>query len=420
MIMSLNKHSIPNCSLHPGGCLSLHRCVSALLPKIKRPGHTLRQSPPAEVLVAHLLFSFLTMMVVLGPAGAAPAAESRVIVDMEGRQVKIPIKVERVLCSGPGCLRYLTYLDGQDRIVGVDSIEKKQNSFDARPYALANKQFTQMPLFGEFRGFDSPELILGLDPFPQVIFKTYKNLGYDADELQRKTGIPVICLKYANLASQRQVIYDSLQLMGKVLGKQDRATAVQAFFEETITDLAQRTADIPQSERRSCYVGGIAKKGPHGFQSTEPAYPPFHFVNINNVACPANGRGKPLQHSNVSKEQLVAWDPEIIFIDLSSTRLGDNAGAINELREDSAYKGLQAVKNGQLFSLLPYNWYSRNYGSILADAFYAGKVVYPDRFRDVDPKAKADEIYTFLVGKPVFTLLDQAFSKAAFEKIDLR
>ena len=347
------------------------------------------------------------------------AGKTRVITDMAGRKIKIPVKVDRVLCSGPGCLRYLTYIQGQDLIVGIDSIEKRQNKFDARPYALANQQFKNAPLFGEFRGFDNPELILGLSPQPQVIFKTYKNMGHDPDELQAKTGIPVICLSYGNLASERQLIYDSLKLMGKVIEKQDRAAKVCAFIEKTIKNLEQRTADTPDSKRRTCYVGGIAQKGPHGLQSTEPAYPPFRFVNARNIACPPKDEEKPLQHATVSKEQLVAWDPEIIFLDLSTIQLGKNANAISQLMTVPAYQGLRAKQNNAVYSVLPYNGYSHNYGSILADAFYVGKVLYPVDFKDIDPKVKADEIYTFLVGRPIFALMNEAFGQAIFDKIEL-
>jgi len=50
----------------------------------------------------------------------------------------------------------------------------------------------------------------------------------------------------------------------------------------------------------------------------------------------------------------------------------------------------------------PYNSYNTNYETVLADAYFIGKTLYPDRFADVDPVEKADEIYTFFVGKPVF------------------
>jgi ABC-type iron transport system FetAB ATPase subunit len=77
---------------------------------------------------------------------------------------------------GPGALRLLTYLEAQDKIVAVDDMEKQRLQFDARPYALANPQFRDYPIFGEFRGHDHPERILTLDPLPQVIFKTYSSM----------------------------------------------------------------------------------------------------------------------------------------------------------------------------------------------------------------------------------------------------
>lgn len=363
-----------------------------------------------------VLLSLLLTLLISLPAYAG----TRTITDMAGRIVEIPDKVERVICSGPGCLRYLTYLQGQNMIVGVDSIEQRISRFDARPYAIANQQFKTMPLIGEFRGHDNPELILGLEPQPQVIFKTYKGMGYDPDKLQSKTGIPVICLSVASLATQRDAIYKSLQLMGKVIGKEHRAEDVKNFIEKQITDLQKRTAETLGKERKSCYIGGIAKKGPHGFQSTEPAYPPFRFVNAKNVACPPTEKGKPLQHANVSKEQIVAWNPEILFVDISTSQLGENAGAIYEIKTDPAYQSLDAVQNGQVYTVLPYNWYSRNYGSIIADAFYVGKVLYPKQFEDIDPKAKADEIYSFMVGKPVLKTMNKAFTEQGFNKLELR
>ncbi|MFW5500675.1 MULTISPECIES: iron ABC transporter substrate-binding protein [unclassified Maridesulfovibrio] len=361
-----------------------------------------------------ILSLLITLCVALPAFGG-----TRTITDMAGRTVEIPEKIERVICSGPGCLRYLTYLQGQDMIVGVDSIEHRKTRFDARPYAIANPQFKKMPLIGEFRGHDNPELILGLEPQPQVIFKTYKDMGYDPDELQTKTGIPVVCLSYASLAAKRDVIYKSLQLMGEVIGKQERAKAVCDFMEAHIADLTKRTADIPKEKRKSCYVGGIAKKGPHGFQSTEPAYPPFRFVNALNVACPPKGQGKPLQHANVSKEQIVAWNPEILFVDISTSQLGENAGAIYEIKTDPAYQSLDAVTSGEVYTVLPYNWYSMNYGSIIADAYYVGKVLYPERFKDIDPSAEADKIYSFMVGAPVLETMTKAFSVKGFEKLEL-
>jgi iron complex transport system substrate-binding protein len=97
-------------------------------------------------------------------------AKARTVSDAMGRSVNLPDDVRRVICSGTGCLRLLTYMQAQDLAVAADDIESRRNRFDARPYALANPQLKDLPVFGQFRGQDNPELILTLDPQPQVIF----------------------------------------------------------------------------------------------------------------------------------------------------------------------------------------------------------------------------------------------------------
>lgn len=342
------------------------------------------------------------------------------IEDSSGKTVHLPDSIDHVICSGSGCLRLLTYLQAQDRIVGVDSIETRPGKIDARPYALANPQFKNMPVFGEFRGHDNPERILTLAPQPQVIFKTYASqMGYDPVELQQKTGIPVVVLNYGNFTKLRPELYTSLRIMGAVLGKEERAEEVISFFEEAIADLDKRTADIPAEQRPTVYLGGVAFKGPHGFQSTEPAYPPFTFVHARNLAYDKTMTKKELSNSNVAKEKIVAWDPGYLFLDLSTLRLGDKAGGLHELKTDPAYLSLSSVKENRVFGLLPYNWYTKNYGSILANAYYIGKLLYPDRFTDVEPDQKADAIYQFLVGKPVFATMNGFFDNQVFKNVPL-
>lgn len=366
-----------------------------------------------------VLKSLLACLLILFAAVPA-AAGQRTVADSSGKAVAIPGEVRHVICSGSGCLRLLTYLRAQDMIVAVDDIEVRRNQFDARPYALANPQFKKMPIFGQFRGFDNPELILNLEPQPDVILKTYAStMGHDPVELHEKTGIPVMTLTYGDLGKLRPDLYKSLRAMGEVVGKQERAEAVIAFIEGQIRDLVARTADVPDSGRPSVFVGGVAFKGPHGYQSTEPAYPPFMFVKTDNLAYNARLSGKELRHSDIAKEMIVQWNPDYLFLDLSTLQLGNEAGGLFELRTDPSYQTLTAVREGRVYGLLPYNWYTQNYGSILANAFYIGKLLYPDRFTDVDPAARADEIFTFLVGKPVFKDMDAMFQGLAYKPIPL-
>ncbi len=356
-----------------------------------------------------------------GVSDADKAAESGelTLTDGFGREVTIPESVERVVCSGAGCLRYLVYLQAQDDVVGVDSLEKEESAFEGRPYALANPQLKDYPLIGEFRGKDDPEKIIAISP--QAILKTGTSgqsaatNGADADTLQNKTGIPVVMFPYGSLKNEEQKaeMYNSLRIMGQVVGKQERAEEVINYINATMQDLENRTADIPESERKTAYIGGVSMAGAHGIISTEPAYPPFLWVNANNVAA-----GMGAEHADIAKEALVDWDPEYIFIDIGTLQVG-NEGAIGELKNDTSLSGLSAVKNKKVYGVIPYNYYSTNYESVLANAYFVGKVLYPDRFEDIDPEAKADEIYTFFLGKPVFSELNGQYDNLGFKSIPL-
>jgi iron complex transport system substrate-binding protein len=315
-------------------------------------------------------------------------------------------------------MRYLVYLQGQDFVVGVDDIEKKNQTVEGRPYALVyGARFKPLPLIGEYRGKDDPEKIIGIGP--DLIFKTgstgtaYGTSAAEADKLQERTGIPVVAFPYGSLRDEKEKaeMYTGLRVMGKALGNQDRAEEVIAYIEATMQDLERRTGDIPEAEQKTVYVGGVSSAGAHGIISTEPAYPPFLWVHAKNVAA-----GMGTAHADIAKEALVDWDPDYIFIDVGTLQL-DNRGAVGELMNDPALVGLRAVKEGRVYGVLPYNFYNTNYETVLANAYFVGKTLYPERFADIDPVQKADEIYTFFVGKPVFSVLNSQYNGTGFSQI---
>ncbi|WP_045222343.1 iron ABC transporter substrate-binding protein [Desulfonatronum thioautotrophicum] len=363
-------------------------------------------------------FSFLAALTIMFPffATSLPAQEPRAIMDMLGRDVVIPNQIDRVICSGSGCLRLLVYLQGQDRIVGVDSAEKGGLPFavDARPYAVANPGLGDFPLFGEFRGHDNPELIAALDPAPQVILKANAQRDGGADALQAKTGIPVVGLGYGNLTHGRENLNQTLRIMAQVIGKEERAEAVIAFFDALQADLEQRAALVAADDRPSTFIGGIAMRGGHGFASTEPAYAPFAFLNVRNVAGDLSTGETGGSHATVAKEQLLLWDPDVVFLDISTTRLQGGANGLEQLRTDPAYQALSAIQANRVYGVFPYNFYTTNYESVFANAYFIGSVLYPEQFADIDPMAKAEEIATFLNGGPAFERINKDFENMGF------
>lgn len=364
--------------------------------------------------------TIIALILVISFSGVLSAENDLAVKDAFGNVMSVDGKVEKVLCSGPGCLRLLTYLQAHRTISGVEDIERRNIPIDPRPYFLANPFFRNLPQTGEFRGLTRPELVVSLESLPQVIFKTDPEMGTPAGKLQESTGIPVIPLEYGNLFNQKDKLYQSIRIMGQVMEKRDRAEAVIDFLEENITDLSRRMKGMEEASRKTAYVGGIAYKGPHGLRSTEKGYPPFTFTGTPNVAFAGEELTGSSSQADVSREKILQWDPEVIFVDLSTLNAPKDASALAELRNDPIWQELKAVKTGEVYGVLPYNWYSQNFGSILANAYFIGKMLYPDRFQDVDPEAKADEIFRFLVGKDVFHVMKDSFRGMAFERLELK
>ncbi|MBP1908701.1 iron ABC transporter substrate-binding protein [Methanolobus bombayensis] len=346
------------------------------------------------------------------------------ITDALGREVEISENTEHVICSGAGALRLLTYLEAQDMIVGIERGETKSTASNAKPYSLANPQFaTDYEVFGETRGQDDPEKILALDPLPDVIIKTNSAVGYDPAELQEKTGIPVVVINTGDLAENREDLDASFRIIGQVVGKEERAEEVISFFDEALDDLNSRTEDIAEEDKPTCYVGGIGRAGgPQGFQSTEPTYPPFLFTNALNVAY----GDMDINVADVSKEKIIEWDPDYLFLDLNTIECGDDRSGLSLLQNDDSYALLSAVQNGNVYGVLPFNKYATNFGSVLADSYFAGQTLYPDRFEDVDLESKTIEIYTFLVcqgdeerGRELYESMIGTYGVPAFTKLDI-
>ncbi len=67
---------------------------------------------------------------------------------------------------------------------------------------------------------------------------------------------------------------------------------------------------------------------------------------------------------------------------------------------------------------MPYNFYTTNIETAMADAYYLGKVLYPEKFKDIDTQKKADEIYKLLLGKELYSQMADNFG--GFKKIILK
>ena len=81
------------------------------------------------------------------------------------------------------------------------------------------------------------------------------------------------------------------------------------------------------------------------------------------------------------------------------------------------FQSLEAVANKQVYTLISYRFYATNAELALANCYQVGAVAYPERFEDVDPTEKLDEITEFFLGQPLSS--DLAEAGCEFKQIEL-
>ncbi len=328
-----------------------------------------------------------------------------VVTDILGREVTVPKDVNRIVGVASGAVRMISYLEATDLIVGVEDFEHRGK---ISPYQFANPELSELPNIGPQHGGDA-EMILAQEP--EVIFYSCSQVDpaseENMDNLQTKTGISVIAIDLGDLDARKDVFYSSLRLMAKILDKEERAEEIIDFIDEILEDLDERSKNIPDSEKPTVYIGGVALRGVQDILSTRASYPPFEYTNAKNVAGEV-GTG----HAFIDKEQLLEWDPDILFVDT-----GSYENVIDGITNDTSYQILTAVETGDIYTVLPYNRYNINHATVLANSYYVGSILYPEQFAEINIENKADSIYNEMIGAPVYS--DMASITYGFERVKL-
>jgi len=354
-------------------------------------------------------------------ANETKTGEKMTVVDSLGRTVEVPKNPSKIAISGSGSGRYFGYLKQMHKIIAVDYQESSQLGYrkETRPYMIANPYVKDKPILGTSKGAVDSERLLAASPELVFMAGYSPDVAKTADMVQEKTGIPIVVFYSGDYVRNSDKVDDSLRMIGKILDCEERAEEVIKYFNDTKNDLMRRTKDIPDSEKPTVYVGGVSYSGAHGLDGTDPTYLPFTVLHAKNVAAEMKDNvTASTGYAKVSKEKIMEWNPDIIIVDLG-TKNAAGGGAIVELKTDPSYKNLKAAKTGEIYSVNPHTSMGTNHETSLANAYYIGKVLYPEQFKDIDPEKKADEIYEFTVGKAVYNTLKENMGGESYQKIKL-
>lgn len=359
------------------------------------------------------VISLMLLLVFSCVCGAYAESDTRIVTDVWNREVEIPQTVETILCLGSMAPRFAAYLDVVDMMIGAEDADIKAKSarYDYSP--VYHEQLKVLPSVGpgggsgENNGYAEAIILLQ----PDVILAGFNE---DAcEELESQTGIPVVSIRYRTQGFIDEGFHRSMRVFAETVGAQARCEEVLAFVDGCKADLHARTKDIPDADKLRAYTGAVTFNGRHGFAFTYVNFPPFTAVNANNVAdvflkertgeaaAEAAASCKAYIGSDgfeADLEQIIAWDPDIVFLDPGNMDLVNDEYAANP----GFFHALRAIEEGQVYTMPSSNSAGPNITYLLINAYYAGLTLYPDQFADVTLEDKAGEIMQQMLGKNFF------------------
>ena len=307
-------------------------------------------------------------------------AQARIVTDMEGRKVRIPDHVGRVVTLGNDLVVYLYTLD-RTKLLGWNHApgEKARKFLD--PSTLSLPELKTMSGKGM-----NEEVILSLHP--DLLLCSDEDEVLDADALQKRLKIPVVKVS-TDLAKTPEVY----ELLGLCLGDRERAGKLAAYARATLSDVARKVASIPASRRPRVYYA----EGGDGLRTDLSGSTHAHVLDVLGVRNVAALPGNPLQGTvSVSFEQVMAWNPQAIVV--GSMRQVD---ARNMIQQDPRWKTIEAVRAGRVWRCptLPFNWFDRPPSPVrLLGLRWLGGLLYPKEM-PVDIAKETKGFYALFYGR---------------------
>ena len=244
-----------------------------------------------------------------------------------------PAKIEKVLSAGnPSDVLLLAV--APEKLAGFAGFK-----MESKAGVLFDGEIKKLPTLGKIAGKGSTlsaEKIVALKPDLIIdVGNVAPNYKDQADRTFAQTQVPYLLLD--GRLSETPAL---LRKLGKLLGNEKQAEAQAKYAEDTL----KQARDFAKQHHKTAYLARNAdglQTGQKGSIHTEA----MELVGLENVA---EGDQKGL--TQVSMEQLLLWNPQMIFTQYDEF--------YKDLENNPQWKELSAVKNQQVFFVphTPFGW----------------------------------------------------------------
>lgn len=310
-------------------------------------------------------------------SGVAAGTSTRTVTDMVGRTVTVPHKAHRLVTTFKPASLCVTALGLQDRLVGIDTDSRR----DPLQLAVA-PSIARLPAVGQKTTGINFEAILSVNPDLVILFAQKNGIAI-ADRL-KDHGVAAIVI----LPEKIQSLYETLTLIAEAAGAPQQAEHAIAACRHVVQLVGRRVDSIEADRRKIVYFAS-----PRGIFST--ATGDLLQDEMIGMAGGVNaGHGLSGYFREISPEQFIAWDPDIVIISGHSHHHNHN------VLQQPQFAGVSAVAAGRIYRF-PSNIAPWDFPSPLSSLgiLWLAEACYPERFTDVDIRYEIDRFHLALFGR---------------------
>lgn len=309
-------------------------------------------------------------------APAAGGEETITVTDQRGVEVTLDGPAESIASAVIPAPAILAAVDGSwDRISGIN-----QSLLDANKQGIISQIFPDSVTTPVISGPDfvpNMEEVLAADP--DVVIQ-WGDMGDEVISPLEQAGLPVIGLEYGT----QEDLETWIDLFGDVIGKPERAQEIIGWMHDEAEAVSAQVDQLDAESPRALSLS-------YGEQSlsvdtaSDYAQHVFDLTGLTNVA-----KDAPVTDGVVNAEQLIEWDPEIIFLSAF------NPATPQDVYDDPRLSEISAVKDKRVYRapLGVYRWQVPSAESPLYWNWVAA-LAYPGQF-EVDLPAEMREQTSFL------------------------
>lgn len=309
-------------------------------------------------------------------AEAGSSQDAITVTDQRGAEVTLDGPADSIASAVIPAPAIIAAVDGSwDRISGIN-----QSLLDANQQGIIGKIFPdslETPVISGPDFVPNMEEVLAADP--DVVVQ-WGDRGDEVLNPIEQAGLPVVGLEYGT----QEDLESWIELFGDMIGKPERSEQILDWMHEEAESVSSQVEDLDSESPRGLSLS-YSDQAMSVDTSADYAQHVFDITGITNVAEDA-----PVTDGVASAEQIIDWDPEIIFLSAFDPAVPE------DVYNDPRLSEVTAVKEQRVYRapLGVYRWQVPSAESPLYWNWVAA-LAYPGEF-EVDLPAEMREQTSFL------------------------